>query len=93
MTNTVEDVKTLMKSQPLWAVEFRKKNGEIRQMIATRDWKFLQENAGEMEYETPAHQATWDANARGYVRVWDCNELGWRCIPVGERLIKMVPID
>lgn len=93
MTNTVEDVKTLMKSQPLWAVEFRKKNGEIRQMIATRDWNFLYENADEMQYEKPTQTATFDAGARGYVRVWDCNELGWRCIPVGERLIKMVPID
>lgn len=93
MTNTVEDIKTLMKSQPLWDIEFQKKNGEIRKMIATRDWKFLEENADEMQYEKPTQNATYDADTRGLVRVWDCNELGWRCIPAGERLIKMVPID
>lgn len=93
MTNTVKDVKSLMKSQPLWDITFQKKNGEIRKMIATRDWNFLSENANEMQFEPPAHRETWDATALGYVRVWDCNELGWRCIPVGERLLKMVPID
>ncbi|MBQ7820580.1 MAG: DUF2693 domain-containing protein [Bacteroidales bacterium] len=93
MTNTVNDVKTLMQSNPLWDVAFRKKNGELRQMIATRDWEFLEENSGEMQYEKPTQSASFDADALGYVRVWDCNELGWRCIPVGKRLIKMVPID
>lgn len=93
MTNTVNDVKLLMKSQPLWDITFQKKNGEIRKMIATRDWKFLQENAGEMKYERPSQKAIYDSDIKGLVRVWDCNELGWRCIPVGERLLKMAPID
>lgn len=93
MINTVEDIKTLMKSKPLWDITFLKKNGEVRKMIATRDWKFLEENAGELGYERPTQAATYDAAALGYVRVWDCNELGWRCIPVGERLITVTPID
>lgn len=93
MTNTVEDLKTLMKSKPLWDITFLKKNGEVRKMIATRDWKFLEENAEELEYERPTQTATYDAAALGYVRVWDCNELGWRCVPIGERLLKIEPID
>lgn len=90
---TMENVKFAMANHPLWEVEFIKKDGTIRTMIATRDWKFLEENADEMDYVKPSNPATWDASEKGYIRVWDCNELGWRVIPSGERLLKMTPID
>lgn len=90
---TMENVKFAMANHPLWEVEFLKKDGTTRTMIATRDWKFLEENADEMDYVKPSNSATWDASEKGYTRVWDCNELGWRVIPSGERLLKMVPID
>ena len=90
---TVTDVKFAMANHPLWDVEFLKKDGTVRRMIATRDWKFLEENAGEMDYEKPTQAATWNAFKSGYVRVWDCNELGWRVIPTGERLMRLDRID
>ncbi len=90
---TVADVKFAMANHPLWDVEFLKKDGTVRRMIATRDWKFLEENADEMDYEKPTQAATWNAFKSGYVRVWDCNELGWRVIPTGERLMRLDRID
>lgn len=90
---TVADVKFAMANHPLWDVEFLKKDGTVRRMIATRDWKFLEENAGEMDYEKPAKAPTWNAFKSGYVRVWNCNELGWRVIPTGERLMRLDRID
>lgn len=90
---TVADVKFAMANHPLWDVEFLKKDGTVRRMIATRDWKFLEENAGEMDYEKPTKAATWNAFKSGYVRVWDCNELGWRVIPTGARLMRLDRID
>lgn len=90
---TVADVKFAMANHPLWDVEFLKKDGTVRRMIATRDWKFLEENAGEMDYEKPTQAPTWNAFKSGYVRVWDCNELGWRVIPTGERLMRLDRID
>ena len=55
---SVADIKFAMKSHPLWEVEFIKKDGSTRRMIATRDWKFLEENAGEMDYVKPSNPAT-----------------------------------
>lgn len=82
-----------MKKHPLWSVRFIKKNGTERKMIATRDWQFLENNKHEMGWVTPTNEANYDAAARGLVRVWDCNELGWRTIPEGERLLELTPID
>ena len=90
---TMENVKFVMAHHPLWEVEFIKKDGSTRTMIATRDWKFLEENADEMDYTKPSNPATWDASEKEYVRVWDCNELGWRVIPTGERLVRLEQID
>ena len=90
---SVADVKFTMANHPLWDIEFLKKDGTTRKMIATRDWKFLEENADEMYYEKPVNPATWNAFEKGYVRVWDCNELGWRVIPTGERLLRLDRID
>jgi len=90
---SVADIKFVMKNHPLWEIEFIKKNGSTRRMIATRDWKFLEENASEMNYVKPSNPATWNAFEKGYVRVWDCNELDWRVIPAGERLMRLDRID
>ena len=90
---SVADVKFVMDNHPLWDVEFLKKDGTVRKMIATRDWKFLEENAGEMQYTKPTHPASYDCEAAGMIRVWDCNELGWRTIPTGERLLRLDRID
>lgn len=89
----VIEIKEVMKKHPLWQVRFIKQNGTERKMIAARDWQFLRENAGEMEWVAPVSPATYDAAAKGLVRVWDCNELGWRTIPAGERLLELTAID
>lgn len=90
---TVEEIKSSMSRHPLWDVEFTKKDGSHRKMIATRDWKFLENNAAEMGYKKPEGEANYDCEALNMVRVWDCNELGWRTIPAGERLLKFEQID
>jgi hypothetical protein len=90
---SVTDVKFAMANHPLWDVEFLKKDGSVRKMIATRDWKFLEENADEMQYTKPTHPANYDCEAAGMIRVWDCNELDWRTIPTGDRLMRLDRID
>lgn len=90
---TVDEIKDSMARHPLWAIEFKKKDGSLRKMIATRDWKFLEENADELDYKKPTHPANYDCEARDMVRVWDCNELGWRTIPADERLLKFERVD
>lgn len=89
MNHTVNDIKKQMSTHPIWVVKFKKKSGAERVMHASRDWRFLEENALELDYETPANSATWDADAHNMVRVWDCDELGWRTIPAGERLLSL----
>lgn len=86
---TVEDIKEAMKRHSLWEVRFTKKNGEERRMIATRDWTFLKENAEEMQWKEPVGKGSYCATAKGLVRVWDCDELDWRTIPAGERLLQL----
>lgn len=90
---TVADIKFAMANHSLWDVEFLKKDGTVRKMIATRDWKFLEENADEMQYTKPTHPANYDCEACDMVRVWDCNKLGWRTIPTGECLLKFERVD
>ena len=80
MEHTVDTLKETMKSAPIWHITFTKKNGEKREMNASRDFEFLRENSGELEYEAPVHAATYNAHDRGQVRVWDCDNLGWRSI-------------
>ena len=80
MKHTADTLKETMKSAPIWHITFTKKNGEVRSMNASRDFEFLRENSGELEYEAPVHAATYNALDRGQVRVWDCDNLGWRSI-------------
>lgn len=89
---TVDEIKNVMDTAPLWTVRFLKKNGMERRMIATRDWTFLKENADEMQWVAPVNKANYDADLLGLVRVWDCDELGWRTIPAGERLLELTAI-
>lgn len=89
MNITVDDIKKQMSTHPIWVVKFLKKSGAERVMHASRDWRFLEENAGELDYKTPTNNATWDAESNGMVRVWDCDELDWRTIPAGERLLSL----
>ena len=89
---TTTEIKDLMATNTLWSVEFTKKDGSVRRMIASRDWKFLEENSAEVEYVKPANESTYDAESLGYVRVWDCDNYGWRLVPSGERLIKIEAI-
>ena len=80
MNYTVDTLKETMKSAPIWHITFTKKNGVVRSMNASRDFEFLRENSGELGYETPVQAATYDAASKGLVRVWDCDELGWRSV-------------
>lgn len=89
---TTTEIIEMMNTNTLWDIEFTKKDGTIRRMIASRDWKFLEEHSDEMEYVKPTGEPNYDAEALGYVRVWDCDNLGWRTVPSGERLIKIEPI-
>lgn len=89
--NTTE-IKELMATNTFWSVEFTKKDGSIRRMIASRDWKFLEEHEEESHYVKPQGEANYDADSLGYVRVWDMDKYDWRMIPSGERLLKLEPI-
>ena len=89
MNYTVNDIKKQMSTHPIWVVKFLKKSGAERVMYASRDWRFLEENADELSYKTPVNKATWDAESRDMIRVWDCSEEGWRTIPAGERLLSL----
>lgn len=86
------EIKELMATNTFWSVEFTKKDGSNRRMIASRDWKFLEEHDEESHYVKPKGEANYDAEALGYVRVWDMDEYDWRMIPSGERLLKLEPI-
>lgn len=90
---TVDEIKKVMDTAPLWTVRFLKKNGMERRMIASRDWAFLNENAGEMQWVAPTNEANYNADEKGLVRVWDCDELDWRTIPAGERLLELTAIE
>ena len=90
---TVDEIKDSMSHHSLWDIEFKKKDGTLRKMIATRDWKFLEENADELDYKKPTNPANYDCEARNMVRVWDCDELSWKTIPAGERLLKFERIN
>lgn len=92
MEHTVDILKETMKSAPIWHITFTKKNGEVREMNASRDFEFLRENSGELEYEAPVHAATYNAHDRGQVRVWDCDNLGWRSITAAS-VIDLQAID
>lgn len=80
MNYTVDTLKDAMKAASIWHITFTKKNGQKREMNASRDFKFLAENGGELGYEHPTQAASYDATDKGLVRVWDCDELGWRSI-------------
>lgn len=92
MEHTVDTLKETMKSAPIWHITFTKKNGQKREMNASRDFEFLRENSGELGYETPVQAATYDAASKGMVRVWDCDELGWRSITAAS-VIDLQAID
>jgi hypothetical protein len=92
MNHTVDTLKDVMKSASIWHITFIKKNGQKREMNASRDFEFLSENSGELGYETPTHVATYDATDKGLVRVWDCDELGWRSI-LSASVIDLQAID
>ena len=92
MNYTVDTLKETMKSAPIWHITFTKKNGQKREMNASRDFEFLRENSGELGYETPVQAATYDAASKGLVRVWDCDELGWRSITAAS-VIDLQAID
>lgn len=61
-------------------VTFAKKNGEKRVVKCAIDKEYLLANAAETEYVEPAGTASFDAEARGMVRVWDLENKGWRTI-------------
>lgn len=92
MNITVKDIKEKMATHPIWIVKFIKKDGFARKMHASRDWKFLEECGDEMDYKKPENPPNWDEEELKMVRVWDCDELGWRTIPAGERLISLEPL-
>ncbi len=89
---TTTEIKELMATNTFWSVEFTKKDGSNRRMIASRDWKFLEEHEEESHYVKPQGEANYDADSLGYVRVWDMDKYDWRMIPSGERLLKLEPI-
>lgn len=92
MNHTVDTIKETMKTAPIWHITFIKKNGEKREMNASRDFQFLTEYSEELGYETPTHAASYNAADKGLVRVWDCDELGWRSI-VAASVIDIQSID
>ena len=61
-------------------VTFTKKNGEKRVMKCAINKDYLLANVAETEYAVPTGSATYDAEARGMVRVWDLERKGWRTI-------------
>lgn len=92
MNYTVDTIKETMKTAPIWHIIFIKKNGEKREMNASRDFQFLTEYSEELGFETPTHAASYNAADYGLVRVWDCDELGWRSI-VAASVIDIQSID
>lgn len=61
-------------------VTFTKKNGEKRVMKCAINKEYLLANAAETEYVEPTGTASFDAEARGMIRVWDLENKGWRTI-------------
>lgn len=61
-------------------VTFTKKNGEKRVMKCAINKEYLLTNVAETEYVEPTGTASFDAEARGMVRVWDLENKGWRTI-------------
>lgn len=91
MKLTVQMLKDKMKESSIWEIVFIKKDGTERKMNASRDWNFLKENAEHLGFTVPTQEATYNADDKGLVRVWDCDNEGWRCI-CAERVIKIEPI-
>lgn len=61
-------------------VTFTKKNGEKRVMKCAINKEYLLANVSETEYVEPTNTASFDAETRGMVRVWDLENKAWRTI-------------
>ena len=77
---TTDELKNLLGSVDIAQITFTKKNGEERVMNASRNWDFLRSESEELGYTDPVNEPNYDCEARGMVRVWDCDECGWRTI-------------
>lgn len=70
-------VKKALMNQALKVV-FKKKNGEKREMLCTRDFDTINANAEEFSFNAPAGKGI--ALPKNLLRVWSIEDADWRVI-------------
>lgn len=88
---TVEEVKEKMGNAPCVTLTFYKMDGSVRVMRATRNFKFLADNAFVTDYERPSGQGLpYNNTLHELVTVYDLEKKGFRQVPANRMLSVVV---
>lgn len=71
-----------MLADSICAFRYRKLDGEIRNILCTCDWDFLNsfEGATQFKFVPPTQSPVYDVDATENIIVWDIEKMAWRTI-------------